>query len=376
MTIAVESLIIAVIAPASAVTMLMLFGLVAGLLMAAVIYEREPATNTGDSGEHQRRGEANPRTKRALIIGTGVVGQTLARNLTADPRYTVVGFADDEDCPTAELADRILGTREQTMELVRLYNIDEVFVAYAPTWQQRLAQDLAADGQDVKVQIVPSAYEALMRVDKVTSRGDIAVLRLNTEAGWFFDFMKRVVDILVAIIGSILVAPVALLVALAIRLTSRGPVIFAQERVGQYGRSFILYKFRTMVDGAESQTGPILSNGKRDSRVTPLGRILRATRLDELPQLWNVLKGDMSLVGPRPERPHFVRKYEREIPSYAQRHLVRPGITGLAQVHGTYHTDARDKLRFDLIYVSHRSWLLDANVMLRTAQVVMSSRGS
>jgi exopolysaccharide biosynthesis polyprenyl glycosylphosphotransferase len=274
------------------------------------------------------------------------------------------------------MRESVLGSREDTIHLVRTFQIDEVFVAYAPSWQQRLAQELAAEQPEVRVQIVPTAYEALMRVDRVSSIGDVAVLRLNTDVGCLFDLFKRGVDILSALLGSIVLSPAALLVALLIRVTSRGPVIFAQERVGKGGRPFVLYKFRTMVHGAEAQTGPVLSNGRRDSRVTPVGRLLRATRLDELPQLWNVLLGDMSLVGPRPERPHFVRRFEREIPSYTQRHLVRPGITGLAQVHGNYHTDARDKLRFDLIYVSHRCLLLDLKVIARTVQVVLSSRGS
>ncbi len=127
-----------------------------------------------------------------------------------------------------------------------------------------------------------------------------------------------------------------------------------------------------MVSDAESRTGPVLSSGREDSRLTSIGRWLRLFRFDELPQLWNVLRGEMSLVGPRPERPCFVEEFERTIPAYAKRHQVRPGITGLAQVLGGYHTDARDKLRFDLIYVSHQSLWMDLTILFRTVWVVVA----
>src|SRR5579883_549346 len=132
-----------------------------------------------------------------------------------------------------------------------------------------------------------------------------------------------------------------------------------------------MYKFRTMVPNAEAATGPVLSSGKRDPRLTPLGVWIRAVRVDEIPQLWNVLKGDMSMVGPRPERPCFTEEYDQTIPAYSRRHQVRPGITGLAQVCGGYHTDARDKLRFDLLYISHQSFWLDLWLLLRTVLVVV-----
>jgi exopolysaccharide biosynthesis polyprenyl glycosylphosphotransferase len=186
--------------------------------------------------------------------------------------------------------------------------------------------------------------------------------------------VKRAFDFAASLLGLILLAPVLALVAIMVKMSSPGPVIFTQERIGRYGKPFQILKIRTMVEDAEAATGPVLAQGEVDPRLTKIGRFLRSCRLDEIPQLWNVLKGEMSLVGPRPERPHFVRKFVDRTPAYAKRHEVRPGITGLAQVSGGYHTDARDKLRFDLIYVSHQSLWLDLEILARTVKVCVVPR--
>jgi lipopolysaccharide/colanic/teichoic acid biosynthesis glycosyltransferase len=182
--------------------------------------------------------------------------------------------------------------------------------------------------------------------------------------------IKALLDKAVALTSLIVSAPVLLPALLAVKLTSRGPVIYRQERTGRDGKPFTLYKIRTMVDGAESKTGPTLSSGK-DARVTPIGRILRASKIDELPQLANVLKGQMSLVGPRPERPCFVREFERRIPCYKERHRVCPGITGLAQVYGDYATSPDMKLRYDLMYVYNQSFWLDVKAALLTVRAIL-----
>lgn len=309
--------------------------------------------------------------RRVLIVGAGAVGCTLARGLHADGGYCIVGFIDDEIDIVCEGEFPILGGRDRTIDLVEQYEIDEVVLAYAPTWQQQLAEELTVYHPEVCVRIVPSAFEAMLRVQDVESFGDIALVQLVTRADVFKERLKRAVDIVSSLAGLIILAPVIGLVALLVRLTSNGPVIFAQERTGRLGKPFTLYKFRTMVQDAETETGPVLASGRNDSRLTPIGKWLRMFRIDEFPQFWNVLRGDMSLVGPRPERPFFVRQFELQSPAYAQRHLVRPGITGLAQVCGGYHTDARDKLRFDLIYVSHHSIWLDISILLRTILIVI-----
>ena len=167
-------------------------------------------------------------------------------------------------------------------------------------------------------------------------------------------------------------APVAALAAVAIRLTSPGPALYRQERVGCGGRLFVIYKLRTMIEGAENETGPILAR-RDDPRSTMLGRILRVSKLDEWPQFYNVLRGDMSVVGPRPERPCFVGVFRRHIPAYSQRHTVRPGITGLAQVKGGYRTNVYVKLRYDLIYLQRQSLWLDLWILARTPLTILES---
>jgi exopolysaccharide biosynthesis polyprenyl glycosylphosphotransferase len=348
---------------------LALLAVLATVLMLAVVIERErPGLPVREADREWLRTTEGTRS-RALIVGAGKVGQSLARSLEEDGRYQVVGFVDDD--PALSHSETVLGRREETAEIVSRYGVDEVFVAYAPTWQQQLSERLAVDAPKVRVSVVPSPYEALMQMGRVESAGDVALVRLTQGTTRVRDAVKRAFDVTVAVIGLTTLSPLMAVTAVMIRLTSRGPALFAQERIGRYGRTFVVYKFRTMVHDAESSTGPVLASGMDDVRLTPLGKWLRAFRIDEIPQLWNVLKGEMSLVGPRPERPHFVRQFEGLCPSYAKRHQVRPGITGLAQVCAGYHTDARDKLRFDLIYVSHQSLWLDLLILLRTFLVVI-----
>jgi sugar transferase (PEP-CTERM system associated) len=183
---------------------------------------------------------------------------------------------------------------------------------------------------------------------------------------------KRVFDVSVALVGLIMSAPFALLAAIAIRLDSRGPILFRQRRVGQGGREFTLYKFRSMRVDAEEEGRPIWAQ-QNDPRVTRVGRFLRKTRIDEVPQMWNVLQGTMSFVGPRPERLFFVEQLRERIPFYDQRHAVKPGITGWAQVrfrYGADELDAVEKLRHDMFYIKHHSILFDLRILLETVRVV------
>jgi lipopolysaccharide/colanic/teichoic acid biosynthesis glycosyltransferase len=182
--------------------------------------------------------------------------------------------------------------------------------------------------------------------------------------------LKRIVDVAGGLFLLALTTPLMLVAALLIRLTSCGPALYAQARVGAGGREFRLYKLRTMVEAAEDRTGPVMARAG-DPRITAIGRLLRSTRIDELPQLVNVLRGEMSLIGPRPERPHFVRIYRARCPGYDLRLAVKPGITGLAQTSCRYSTSPELKLRFDLQYISGYSLLLDAGIALRTVMTVL-----
>jgi lipopolysaccharide/colanic/teichoic acid biosynthesis glycosyltransferase len=189
--------------------------------------------------------------------------------------------------------------------------------------------------------------------------------------------IKRALDLVGAVAGLVIFSPVFALVAAAVKLTSPGPVLYRQERVGLAGRPFTIYKFRSMVQEAEA-AGPTWSAGMGDPRLTRIGAMLRATHLDELPQFWNVLKGDMSLVGPRPERPCFSGKLEACIPGYQERCWAKPGMTGLAQVHYRYDTtveDVKRKLRFDRLYVRRMCLTLDLQILAWTVGVVLARRG-
>jgi lipopolysaccharide/colanic/teichoic acid biosynthesis glycosyltransferase len=176
----------------------------------------------------------------------------------------------------------------------------------------------------------------------------------------------------------ILFAPLILITAILIKIESRGPIIFSQERAGQYGKPFNIKKFRSMVADAEKSTGPVWA-GEHDDRITKVGQVIRKLRVDELPQLWNVFRGEMSFVGPRPERPHFIRQLEKEIPYYSERLTVKPGITGWAQVcypYGASVEDAVEKLNYDLFYIKNLTFFLDLLVIFRTVKIVLFGRGA
>lgn len=218
----------------------------------------------------------------------------------------------------------------------------------------------------------PSAHELVMASAWVHE--DFNGLKLNVAPRalrWPVPLLKRAVDVVLSLLVLVAGLPIWLLVMLAIRLDSPGPALYRQTRVGQRGRLFEVIKFRTMVTDAEADSGPVLASAD-DPRVTRVGRFLRAFRLDEIPQFINVLRGEMSVVGPRPERPEFVEEFRKKIQGYDLRHLVKPGITGLAQVRGSYDTPAEDKLRFDLAYIFLWSPLLDLKIMLRTIGTMLT----
>jgi exopolysaccharide biosynthesis polyprenyl glycosylphosphotransferase len=189
--------------------------------------------------------------------------------------------------------------------------------------------------------------------------------------------VKRTFDLVLSTFGFLLATPLMLMSAIAVRLDSPGPILYSQQRVGENGRMFTLYKFRSMRADAENGT-PVWAIDN-DERVTRIGRFLRTTRLDELPQLWNVMLGDMSFVGPRPERPYFVQQLRTLIPFYQERHSVKPGVTGWAQVkyrYGSTVEDAMEKLRYDLYYIKHMSIFFDITIVIDTVKVILVGRGA
>lgn len=224
--------------------------------------------------------------------------------------------------------------------------------------------------------IVPAMYEINFVKVKLSALDDIMVLHLQPcQIGWIDLAVKRLMDIVLSAVACVVAAVPMLFLAALIKLTSPGPVIYKQKRLTKGKREFDIYKFRSMVQDAEAISGPVLAE-KDDPRITSVGRWMRKMRLDELPQLFNILKGDMSIVGPRPERPFFVEKYEQEIEDYDKRFAVRAGLTALSHVYGRYSTEAIDRTRYDLMYIQNYSLWLDIRIILLTTRTVLIGKNA
>ncbi len=271
-------------------------------------------------------------------------------------------------------------TREPLHVLARRLDVDDIVVAFEERRGSLPTEELLRCRlEGIVVQEAESFYERLTgKIPAEAMRPSYLIFNTGFAQHPLAAFAKRLFDLVLAASGLLLTWPLLLVVALAIRLDSRGPVLFRQERSGQRGRTFTLNKFRSMLADAEKLTGPVWAT-EDDPRVTRVGRILRKTRIDELPQLFNVLGGSMSLVGPRPERPNFVEELARKIPYYHQRHIVRPGITGWAQINYPYGNtveDALQKLQYDLFYIKYQSLLFDLSILFTTVKTVVLRRGT
>jgi exopolysaccharide biosynthesis polyprenyl glycosylphosphotransferase len=317
--------------------------------------------------------------RRVLVVGSNAAAAEVIHTIRMQHwlGMDIVGAVAGDGTRAAALADvPVLGVREELPALCERHRVDEVIIASDLGWQDRLLDSLSRwQGPRARICVVPSPYEILIGRPEHLRLHDIPLIEVirEPEAGGS-GAAKRLFDVLLAVILIVPGLPVMLLVALAVKCTSRGPMLYTQTRVGKDGALFTMVKFRTMQVAAESATGPVLA-AENDPRVTWIGRYLRAARLDELPQLWNVLRGDMSFVGPRPERPAFVTEYERDIHGYAERQKVRPGLTGYAQVNGEYHTSPPTKLKYDLAYIYNRSLWLDLKILSETVKVMLTRRG-
>jgi len=320
--------------------------------------------------------------KRLLIIGTSPTAISFARELEGRDELGVeiVGFVDPDASASGTSPARVIGSIEDIPAIVRARSVDRVVVSLADARGKLPMSTLLQMKLDgVTFDHLASVYEEYT--------GKIAVENLRPSWLIFADgfrksrghaIVKRVTDVCFAAAALIVLFPVLLLVALAVRLTSQGPILYHQRRVGQNGQLFYVHKFRSMLADAEATTGAVWAK-KGDARITPLGGFMRRSRLDELPQLWNILCGHMSVVGPRPERPEFVGALRQQIPFYAQRHVVKPGLTGWAQVRYTYGAsveDAMEKLQYDLFYIKHMSIALDVLIMLATVKTVLLRKGA
>jgi sugar transferase (PEP-CTERM system associated) len=321
--------------------------------------------------------------ERILFVGTDATAQTVARQVLAqhDFPYEIVGFIDQDPRRVGEplVNPRVVGTPADIESLVQVRRVDRIVVALSDRrGRLPIRELLRAKLSGVRVEDVNTLYERLtgkLLVEDI--RPSWLIFSDGFRASRLTRQSKRLFDLTLAALGLLLAWPFMLLTALAVWAESGVPVLYRQERVGENGRVFTLYKFRSMRQDAEQGT-PVWARAE-DSRVTQVGRVIRTTRLDELPQLWNVLRGDMSFVGPRPERPFFVELLSEQIPFYDQRHAVKPGITGWAQVkyrYGASLEDAMEKLRYDLYYVKHLSISFDLTILFDTVKVVLFGKGA
>ncbi len=310
--------------------------------------------------------------KRAIIIGYSSeikkilqsINISLARSLRIEKEIRLNG------------KDNFAGRWEELIIGPRMKNVDLIIICSSVGQENRKLILNYCIQTSKMVMIVPDIYDVMLQRARLVSAGDIPIIQLQgllapTPMGYF----KRGFDIIMSLLGMIILLPLGFLIMLIIKIDSRGPVIYSQERLGLAGKKFMVYKFRTMVTDAEKDTGPIMASAV-DPRITRVGRLLRRTRLDEIPQLWNVFTGSMSLVGPRPERPYFVEKYCKDLPEFQHRHYVKGGITGLAQVEGRYSTDPDKKLVYDLLYAQNNNLLMDLVILLRTIKVSMQREKS
>ena len=322
--------------------------------------------------------------EKILIVGSGESAVEIAREVLTRRHagYRIVGFVgtDSEQVGKSLINPRVIGLTDELGDVVKRENVDRIVVAMG----ERRGQFPTDKLLQLSLAGHVSIEEGAAFYERITGRVSLSMIRpswlIFTGPGRkakLASISRSVVHRLAALVGAILSLPIVIVTAILIKLDSRGPVFYKQERVGKNGRTFVLTKFRSMRVDAEAD-GPVWAS-KGDDRTTRVGRIIRKIRVDEIPQFWNILKGEMSFVGPRPERPHFVSQLAQEIPYYEQRHLIAPGLTGWAQIkypYGASIEDARQKLQYDLFYIKNHSLVFDAIIVFETIKIILFGRGA
>ncbi len=320
----------------------------------------------------ERRWRAGISLKRILIAGSGELGRLVADKIIEHRElgYQIVGFVDDK-APGDHLGYRglpLLGTIEEAAEIAARETIDHLYVALPPEQHVQMLQLIESTSREcVDVKVVPDLLQVIALRARLEDLDGLPVININdVPLQGFNAIVKRCIDIAISSVALLGIMIPFWVIAALVKLSSRGDIFYRQERMGLDGKPFMIYKFRSMYDGAEASTGPVFAS-ERDPRRTPLGRLLRRSNVDELPQLWNVLRGDMSIVGPRPERPLFVAQFKDKIPQYMLRHKVKAGITGWAQVNGWRgNTSIEKRIEYDLYYIENWSVRLDLKIMWLT----------
>mgnify|MGYP000923344089 CR=1 FL=1 len=325
----------------------------------------------------------SPSADLDLALAIQQAGQNQEGNPYKGTGYEIIGRVAEEGGDDGPSGIPLLGDMRKLVRLARQSNVDEIILTQgAERTLSREGREVLLDCREVGLQIssLASVYERLtgrLPVDHATYDVQLLLSAVDNPSVRLYRATKRAMDVVLALVGLVALGLVLPFVALANALWSRGPLFYYQQRIGKGGRPFTVIKLRSMIVDAERCSGAVWC-GKGDPRITRIGHLLRKSRLDELPQAINVLKGEMSIVGPRPERPHFVGRLARDLPLYRARHAVKPGLTGWAQVHleyGDSAEDARAKLEYDLYYVKHACLYLDLLTMLHTVRVVIGLKG-
>lgn len=309
-----------------------------------------------------------------IVIGSTEQAHARAEKLQRiDPRLCqVAGLITD--LPVADqltMDAPLLGSYKDVASALERVQVNSILVCDDVPLELRMTLVAEAQRRGLTIFLVPTLYELRLANTRLEQLGGMPTFCLAQPSQCGTYPWKRIADVVLALMFAVPALALILIAAVAIKIESpRGSTFYRQERIGRGGRVFTLFKLRTMVPDAEAMTGPVLAK-EQDPRITRVGRVLRLTRIDELPQLWNVLKGDMSFIGPRPERPVFVRQFREQVPQYDDRHAINSGITGLAQVVGNYDTAASDKLLYDLLYVQRLSPFLDLQILLHTLKVMI-----
>lgn len=317
--------------------------------------------------------------RNLLIVGTNSSSLGLLKEIQRLPSYglKIVGFLEDHSETQKDhdfFGFPILGNRDDLLRIVDEFNVQEVVISSEGSWQDALIDRIARlDQISARISIIPTCYEILIGRINHLRIYDIPLIEVIKQP--VVPIAKRLADLLIASVLLITSIPVFVMTAALIKSTSKGPIFYRQERYGKNRVVFTILKFRTLIDGAEDICGPVLTSDE-DSRITHVGRILRKYRIDELPQLINILRGQMSFVGPRPERPYFVDQFMHSIPGYGERFKALPGLTGLAQVNGGYATTPENKLKYDLAYIYNQSIYLDLRILIETIKVILTGQVS
>lgn len=321
--------------------------------------------------------------RKALIVGFNERANEIHDQIISHPALglDVIGYVaiKEENIGKEYKEVSVVGRVNEIEEIIDRLGVKEVILSVSRNHDDLLIEIISrCETKDVTLKIIPDLYEILSGQAKTVQLYGFPLIDINPQlmSEWERG-AKRVIDIVVSFLILLVASPIILAAAIAIKIDSRGPVIYKQERSGLNGKVFKVYKFRSMYQDAEKRTGPVWSQ-KDDPRITRSGKFIRRVRIDELPQIWNVFKGEMSLVGPRPERPFFVEQLAKEIPYYKRRLRVRPGITGWAQVKHKYDEsieDVKTKLQFDLFYIENMSLKTDIKILFRTVFVVLFGKG-